>query len=162
MGTPDPGTTDATRATHARATGGPGQPTAGEPVVAQAIAAGRVALGVGALALPRLATRVLLGRGHGARSVERMFTRMLGARDLALGAATLAALQRGRPGAVRRMLLLGAAVDAVDGLVTLRQPAIGRAKRWVIGTGALLAAAGGVWQADQLPQDDDAPDTASA
>jgi hypothetical protein len=156
MGTLDTGTTAATRATDARATGSPGQPAAEEPVVGRAIAAGRVALGVGALTLPRLATRMLLGRGHGARPVDRMFTRMLGVRDLALGAATLAALQRGRPGAVRRMVLLGAAVDAVDGLVTLRQPAIGRAKRWAIGTGALLAAAGGVWQADQLPQDDPA------
>lgn len=114
-----------------------------------ALAAGRVALGTTALTLPGVLVTVLFGRGEDepGRRALRMFTRMLGVRDLALGVATLAALDH--PRARRRLVGLGAAADAVDALVTIRQPAIGHRTRRLVAAGALLAAAAGAWQASQ-------------
>jgi hypothetical protein len=142
MGTPDTATT-----------GPDTRPVTSPPVVGQAIAAARVAIGVAALSIPRSVVRWQLGRERDPEPA-RMFTRMLGTRDLALGAVTLAALDRGRPQDARRLVWLGAACDLVDGLATMGQPAMGRRMRRATTAVALLAAAAGAWQATQLPSGD--------
>lgn len=134
--------------------------------MARAVAAGRVAVGVAALTAPGAAVRLLLGGGrHGEGSALRMFTRMAGIRDLALGLATLDALRRQPHGhRTARLVALSAACDAVDGLATLGAPAVRSRIRPLVGIGALLTAAIGLQQARRLQAQaqSDAPATATA
>jgi hypothetical protein len=86
--------------------------------VARAIAAGRVAIGVSLYAAPALAAP---WAGDDARAPGgQLLTRALAARDLVLGAGTLAAAHD--PAQVRRWLLAGGACDAADFVATLAGP----------------------------------------
>lgn len=89
--------------------------------VARMLAGGRTAVGAALLARPEMLARGLRVDTATARRTAWM-ARMLGARDLALGAGALWALTRG--GQPRPWLVAGAVADAVDAaaLVTaLRQ-----------------------------------------
>jgi uncharacterized MnhB-related membrane protein len=90
------------------------------------IAAARSAAGVALLAKPELA------RAH--PGAERMLTRLVGVRDLALGLGTAAALTRGD---ARIWLAAGLASDVSDAAVSLRSARdVGRTEAAL---GALLA-----------------------
>lgn len=81
------------------------------------IALGRVALGLAAIARPELPARPWVGAGPAATPAVQVFGRALGGRDVALGLAALAG--RGRPGARRLTVGLGALADGVDMAATL-------------------------------------------
>lgn len=83
--------------------------------LALALARGRIAFGVAAVVAPGLTTRLLAGRK--AAGIEPPLTRMLGARDLALGLGTVIALDRGAP--VRGWIEGAAVSDAVDAVTSL-------------------------------------------
>jgi hypothetical protein len=112
------------------------------------LAAARVAIGVGTL----FATRPALGAlGFGETDASGYaMARMLGARDLALGALTVAS--RDNRAALRTAALAGAALDAGDAVafaLATRDPETRRA-----GIGGLLAAGiaagAGFWAASRL------------
>jgi hypothetical protein len=94
--------------------------TAGKAVdyrqLARAVAAGRLAVGVAMLAAPRTMARNWAGPGAADRSVS-LLTRALGAREIALGAGVIVALDRGEP--ARRWVLAGVASDVVDASAAL-------------------------------------------
>jgi hypothetical protein len=79
--------------------------------LAIAMARGRIAIGAAALAAPGLAGRVMFGR-DGSRPGTKVFARMLGGRDMALGLGVVIALDRGAP--VRGWLEASALADGVD------------------------------------------------
>jgi hypothetical protein len=115
---------------------------------ALAFARARAAIGITALAAPGLACRAMLGR-DGSRPGTRLFARMLGGRDLALGLGVVIALDRGTP--VRGWLEASALADGVDlaGALLARNEipsttAVGTAV--VAGT----AVAAGLWLAREL------------
>jgi hypothetical protein len=115
---------------------------------AAATAAGRVGLGLAALARPGLLTGAWVGPS-GDGLAGRVLGRALGARDLALGLGTLAALRRppgpGTDQAARAWVSLAALADGADLLVTVgswgRLPA---RQRWLVATAAGGAAALGL------------------
>jgi hypothetical protein len=119
------------------------------------LARGRIALGAAALAAPGPAGRLMLGR-DGSRPGTRVFARMLGGRDIALGLGVVIALDRGSP--VRGWLEAGALADGVD-LATclIARGDIPRAT--YVNTVALAGAAAlvGLWLSRQL----DPPPSAS-
>ena len=80
-----------------------------------ALNVGRIAYGVAAVVAPTRAAEGWIGRAAAQPAVHPM-TRAFGIRDVALGAATIGALQAGGPsGTGARMLLgLGVMVDAAD------------------------------------------------
>jgi hypothetical protein len=78
------------------------------------IAAGRVVVGVAAIARPALLARTWVSEQRAAEPGVQVLARALGARDLALGALTLAACARGSAGARRATVGLGAFADGVD------------------------------------------------
>ena len=96
---------------------------------------GRVALGASMVVLPGT-SRLWLGQ-DARRPVSRMFARMLGARDVALGVGGYLALDD--PPVAATWLRMAAAADAVDAAATLLA-ARHLPKRGVL---AVLAAAGG-------------------
>ena len=120
---------------------------------ARALAAGRVALGLAALAWPALPARPWVGAAGDDLAV-RVFGRALGARDLALGLGTLAALRRpaGGPGPAGSWVAAGALCDGLDvvtSLISWRElPAKGR---WLVVASAGGAALTGVAGALALP-----------
>ena len=84
----------------------------------RALAAGRIAVGASLCAAPSLAAQ---WAGEDARAPgARVITRAAGARDVALGVGTLAAMSS-RP-LLRRWLLVSSACDAVDFVATLAGP----------------------------------------
>lgn len=112
------------------------------------LAAARLAIGVGTV----FATRPALGAlGFGETDASgRAMAKVLGARDLAIGALTVAS--RGDRRALRAATLAGAALDAGDAFafaLATRDPETRRA-----GVGGLLAsgaaAGAGVWAARRL------------
>jgi hypothetical protein len=126
--------------------------------VAQALALGRVVLGSAALLAPGLLVRLLLPTDPQARgSAPRMFTRMVGVRDLALGLATIEALRRPETARAGRLLSLGAACDAVDGLATLGARAVPSRIRRSVAAGALLSAAIGAGLTRRLGREEPTP-----
>lgn len=80
--------------------------------VARFIGIARVAIGAGLLAAPRLSAPVWVGR-KGLTPAAKLFTRALAARDIAIGAGTLAG------GELRPWVLAGMAADATDLLATI-------------------------------------------
>jgi hypothetical protein len=110
----------------------------------------RVAAGLLLLAAPARAGAMWLGPGA-RRPAARALLRCLGVRDLAVGAAILAALRRDEP--VRRLFRIGVALEAVDVAVTLTLP---RKERPA--TAALLVLLGsaglalGAWLGWRLPR----------
>ena len=104
------------------------------------LAAGRTALGVVVLAAPEQVVGHWLGREHAAKPVVLDLARSLGARDLALGVATLQTLDDSTIGP--RVQALCALVDGVDVLATV----IARRelpRSGVLGTVAIAGAAAG-------------------
>ena len=79
--------------------------------IALALARVRLAIGATAIAAPGFAGRAMWGR-EGAGPAARMFGRMLGGRDIALGLGVVIALDRGAP--VRGWLEAGALADGLD------------------------------------------------
>ncbi|HXN36548.1 MAG TPA: hypothetical protein VN892_00770 [Solirubrobacteraceae bacterium] len=104
---------------------------------ARLIAAGRMALGAGVLAAPQAVPARWLGRDAVRQPIVVYLARMLGARDVALGLATLVTLED--PDVGPRVQAACAAVDSVDALATLM------ARRQLPSAGmiATLATAGG-------------------
>jgi hypothetical protein len=80
------------------------------------LAVGRAALGVAVLAAPKRVTAGWLGPEHASQPVVQDLARSLGARDVALGLATLWTLDDHVAGA--RVQTACAAVDTVDALAT--------------------------------------------
>jgi len=78
--------------------------------LAVSLAGGRMAIGTVSLLAPGLVGRTMIG-SHGSEAT-RLFARMVGARDLALGLGVLLALDRGAP--VRGWLEASAVVDGID------------------------------------------------
>jgi hypothetical protein len=104
------------------------------------LAAGRAALGVAVLAAPERVTSRWLGEANAQLPVVRDLARSLGARDLALGLATLQTIDD--PVVGPRVQLLCALVDSADTLATI----IARAavpRKGVIGTVAIAGASAG-------------------
>jgi hypothetical protein len=125
-------------------------------LLAYAICGGRIALGVTALIAPSLASR-LLAEPDDRRPVLRMFTRLVGIRDLALGLATIDALRRADPSTssddadrARRLLWLGVACDLSDGAATIRQSGVPPWSRRLVTAVAWAGAAAGAWPASRL------------
>lgn len=116
-------------------------------VVGVALNAGRVALGVTALAAPGLASRLLV-RPEDRRPVLRMFTRLVGVRDLALGVATVEAVRD--PARARRLLWLGVLCDLSDAAATIRQRDVPRTARYLTTAVALAGVAAGAHAAVHL------------
>lgn len=85
-------------------------------LLARLIAAGRVAIGAGFALVPQLTAPLWLGR-LGAKPGAQFFCRIVGSRDLVLGAGALAAL--GGRGRARDWVLAGAVADAFDLAATL-------------------------------------------
>jgi hypothetical protein len=114
--------------------------------IARIVAAGRVGFGIGLLAVPGAIARRWVG-ADGARPGAHPLAAGLGARDLALGAGTLVALDRG---GARPWLVGSAAADLGDLVATLRSrdavPAVSVAATVVVAGGS---AALGAWLASQ-------------
>lgn len=99
-------------------------------------------LGFGGLALltPRAFTRMLFGRGHAGRATS-LLVRMWAAREMALGLATMHALESDDEPS-RRIVEINAAVDGVDALGTVvAWPALPRRTRLTMLAGAMSAVA---------------------
>lgn len=79
--------------------------------LARSLALGRVAFGAAMVLLPGAMAKRWVGP-DGGRSGTKVITRGFGARDIALGMATLDALDEGRP--VNQLIELGVLCDAVD------------------------------------------------
>ena len=104
------------------------------------LAAGRTALGVAVLAAPERVTSGWLGKDSAKLAVVGDLARSLGARDVALGIATLQTLED--PVIGPRVQLVCALVDSVDVLATV----IARAslpRKGLYGTVAVAGAAAG-------------------
>ncbi len=106
------------------------------------LALGRAAVGTSMLARPTLLPRAL---GVDSASAARMAwtTRMLGAREVALGLGAWTALRSGDSGGARIWLLAGVLSDGVDALALGAASARGDVRR-VRGSAVALVAAGAV------------------
>jgi hypothetical protein len=116
--------------------------------LAVGLAGGRTAIGVVSLLTPGLVGRAMMGP-DGDSGGTRLFLRVIGARDLALGLGVLAALDRKAP--VQGWLRASAVVDGLDlaGSVLARhhlRPAVFPAAAGAASAGALLSG----WLAGQL------------
>lgn len=103
---------------------------------------GRIAIGVGLITAPGLWAPVWVGR-DGMSGAARLFSRAVGARDIAIGASTLAAMSKGE--AVRPWVIAAIVPDAVDAIATFIErddvPRISRPLVYLMGGGAALAGA---------------------
>src|SRR5215212_4804174 len=116
--------------------------------LALAIARTRIAIGVVAIAAPGFVARAMFGR-DGSRPGPRLFARMLGGRDLALGLGVVIALDRGAP--VRGWLEASSLADGVDlaGCLLARDeiPRVTFVNTVALAGGAALV---GIWLSRQL------------
>jgi hypothetical protein len=116
--------------------------------LAVGLAGGRIAIGVVSLLAPGVVGRAMMGPDADS-SGTRLFLRVLGARDLALGIGVLAALDRDAP--LHGWLRASAAVDGLDAAGSLLarhrlRPAVFPAAAVGASAGALLSG----WLAGQL------------
>ena len=116
--------------------------------LAVGLAGGRIAIGVVSLLAPGLVGRAMMG-SDGDSGGTRLFLRVVGARDLALGVGVLAGLDQRAP--VRGWLRASAVADALDagGSVLARhqlRPIVFPAAACAATAGALLSG----WLAEQL------------
>ena len=84
--------------------------------VARTLSLGRIGFGIALMALPERTTELWIGK-QSRKPVPQMFTRAVGARDLGLGAATIAAASRRGP--LRPLLLAALLADSTDLIATL-------------------------------------------
>jgi hypothetical protein len=116
--------------------------------LALGLAGGRIAIGVVSLLAPGLVGRAMMG-SDGDAGGTRLFLRVVGARDLALGIGVLAALERNAP--VHGWLRASAVVDGLDAAGSLLarhhlRPTVFPAAASAATAGALLSG----WLAGQL------------
>jgi hypothetical protein len=116
--------------------------------LAVGLAGGRIAIGVVSLLAPGLVGRAMI-RSDGDSGGTRLFLRVVGARDLALGLGVIAALDRDGP--VHGWLRASAVVDGLDAagcLLARRQlrPTVFPAALGAAAAGALLSG----WLAGQF------------
>jgi hypothetical protein len=116
--------------------------------LAVGLGCGRIAIGVVSLLAPRLVGRAMLRPG-GDSDGTRLFLRVLGARDLALGIGALVALDRTAP--VRGWLRASVVVDGLDAAGSLLarhhlRPTVFPAAAGAATAGALLSG----WLSGQL------------
>jgi hypothetical protein len=116
--------------------------------LAVGLAGGRIAIGVVSLLVPGVVGRAMMGP-DGDSGRARLFLRVVGARDLALGTGVVAALDRNAP--VRGWMRASAVVDGLDaaGSLLARQhlrPTVFPAAAGAAIAGALLSG----WLAGQL------------
>ena len=114
------------------------------------LAAGRVVVGIAMLIRPELAVRDWIGRRAASYGGTQTITRAFGARDLSLGAGTLAALAGGRE--ARDWVIAGAFSDATDLVATLKGediPLTGRILVTALAGTAIATAAGYLVAADE-------------
>jgi hypothetical protein len=92
-----------------------------EPIMqlARALGAGRVLFGAGIVAAPRLTASVWVGPRRAARPEATVLARALGARDAALGAATLGAFASKDSNLVRAAMAACVLCDGTDLVATL-------------------------------------------
>ena len=116
--------------------------------MAVGLAGGRIAIGVVSLLVPGLVGRAMMGPEADSDGT-RLFLRVVGARDLAVGIGVLVAL--GRDGPVQGWLRASAVVDGLDaaGILLARhhlRPTVFPAAAGAATAGALLSG----WLAGQL------------
>jgi hypothetical protein len=87
--------------------------------LARALGASRVAFGAGIIVAPRLTAAVWIGPQRAARPEATVLGRALGARDAALGAATLSAFTSKDPSLIRAAMAACVLSDGTDLLATL-------------------------------------------
>lgn len=107
-----------------------------------ALFVGAIRLGIGTalVAAPRFAGGVWIGENAGGKGID-VFARAIGARDVVLGARTLAAVRAEGP--ARHWLKLGFAADAADAFATalaFKSLSRGRAVAMPLIAGAVAAA----------------------
>jgi hypothetical protein len=107
--------------------------------VALVIARGRAVNGLVLLALPGIVGRILFGKAGG-QPTTRALLRLVGVRDLVLGIGAITTLKERTMDA--EWVGMGAAADAVDGLVSLVTPGLLRRSRVVSLVGGSAAAVG--------------------
>jgi hypothetical protein len=116
--------------------------------LAVGLAGGRIAIGVLSLLVPGVVGRAMMGP-DGDSGGMRLFLRVVGVRDLALGLGVLAALDRNAP--VQSWLRASAVVDGLDAAGSLLarhhlRPTVFPAAAGAATAGALLSG----WLAGQL------------
>jgi hypothetical protein len=116
--------------------------------LAVGLSGGRVAIGLTSMLAPGAVARAMMGPDGESRG-KRLFLRVVGGRDLALGLGVLAALDR--PAALRGWLQAGAVVDLLDAAVCVLardhlRPSVFPAAAGAAASGALVSA----WLAEQL------------
>jgi hypothetical protein len=87
--------------------------------LARALGASRILFGAGIVAAPRLTASVWIGPRRAARPEATVLGRALGARDTALGAATLGAFASKDPKLIRAAMAACVLCDGTDLLATL-------------------------------------------
>jgi hypothetical protein len=116
--------------------------------LAVGLAGGRIAIGVASLLGPGLVGRAMIGPDRDSGGM-RLFLRVVGARDLALGVGVLVALERNGP--VRGWHQASAVVDGLDAAGSLLAR---RHLRQMVFPAAVAAATGGAlvsgWLAEHL------------
>jgi hypothetical protein len=116
--------------------------------LAVGLSGGRIAVGAASLLVPGVVGRAMMGP-DGDSGAARLFLRVVGARDLALGIGVLAALGRNAP--VQGWLRASAVVDGLDAAGSLLarhhlRPTVFPAAAGAATAGALLSG----WLAGQL------------
>jgi hypothetical protein len=112
---------------------------------ANAAAVARVAIGVAALARPSVPARPWVGTSGDELTAE-VLGRALGARDLALGLGTLAAIRKtpSGPWPAGALYAAGALSDALDVTITVAAwPRLPKVTRWLVAGSAASAAIAG-------------------
>ena len=112
---------------------------------ATAAAVARVAVGVAALTWPSVPARPWVGASADDLTAE-VFGRALGARDLALGLGTLAAIRKAPSGPwpAGALYAAGALSDALDVSITVAAwPRLPKTTRWLVAASAAGAAIAG-------------------
>ncbi|MVU81937.1 hypothetical protein GPX89_32450 [Nocardia sp. ET3-3] len=113
------------------------------PVLATALGATRVALGLGYMFAPKAVSRATFGNDIDGPEL-RVTNRMLGSREVLIGAATITAAQTNSRH-LGRILLGAAAGDAWDALAVLSTKGTTSHAKWAVGAVALTAAAVGAF-----------------
>jgi hypothetical protein len=120
--------------------------------LARGLALNRISFGTGLILLPGVFARTWVGSDSASDPATRMLARALGARDVALGAGGLLALQAGDAERAQRWFAAQGVTDAVDLLATLAARGVPLPARLLAGTLAAGSAAIAAAYARQAPQ----------